>query len=60
MTKEKQVSIKMGVRSAAAVRQVLFDHQKGHSYQFPSERINEIRAVILDIDDKLEQVLKPE
>jgi hypothetical protein len=60
MTKEKQVSIKMDVRSAAAVRQVLFDHQKGHSYQFPSERINEIRAVILDIDDKLEQVLKPE
>ena len=60
MTKEKQVSIKMDVRSAAAVRQVLFDHQKGHSYQFPSERINEIRAVILDIDDKLEQVLNPE
>ena len=53
MTKEKQVTIKMDVRSAAAIRQVLFDHQKGHSYQFPSERINDIRAVIQELDDKI-------
>ncbi len=43
----------MDVRSAAAIRQVLFDHQKGHSYQFPSERINDIRAVIQELDDKI-------
>lgn len=53
MTKEKQVTLKMDVRSTAAVRQVLFDHQKGHSYEFPSERITEIRAVIRDIDDNI-------
>jgi len=32
MTKEKQVTIKMDVRSAAAVRQLLFEHQKGYTY----------------------------
>lgn len=60
MTKQKQVTIKMDVRSAAAVRQVLFDSQKGHSYDFPSERINEIRAVIQDLDDKIESSLSVE
>jgi len=30
MTKEKQVTIKMDVRSAAAVRQILFDSQQGY------------------------------
>ena len=60
MTKEKQVAIKMDIRSAAAVRQVLFDHQKGHSYEFPSERIVEIRTVIRDIDDNIDAVLSGE
>lgn len=57
MTKEKQVTLKMDVRSAAAIRQVLFEHQKGHSYQFPSERINDIRAVILDLDEKIGSIV---
>jgi hypothetical protein len=57
MTKEKQVTIKMDVRSAAAVRQVLFEHQKGHSYEFASERITDIRKVILDLDDKIGEVV---
>jgi len=60
MTKQKQVTIKMNLRSAAAVRQVLFDHQRGHSYQFPSERINEIREVIYDLDDKIACAIDPE
>lgn len=57
MTKEKQVSIKMDVRSAAAVRQILYDHQKGYSYEFPSERIVDIRKVIQDFDDKIGEVI---
>ena len=57
MTKEKQVTIKLDVRSAAAVRQVLFEHQKGHSYEFASERITDIRSVIQDIDDNIGSVL---
>ena len=60
MTKEKQVTIKMDVRSAAIIRQVLFDHQKGHSYQFPSERINDIRAVIRELDDEIGAVVGQE
>ena len=57
MTKEKRVTIKMDVRSAAAVRQILFENQKGHSYEFPSERINDLRAVIRDLDDKIGAVV---
>ena len=53
MTKEKQVTLKMDIRSAAAVRQILFEHQKGHSYEFPSERINDIRKVIRELDDRI-------
>lgn len=57
MTKEKQVTLKMDVRTAAAVRQVLFENQKGHSYEFPSARITDIRSVILDLDDKIGSIV---
>ena len=57
MTKEKQVTIKMDVRSAAAVRQVLFEHQKGHSYEFASERITDIRNVIRELDNKIGEIV---
>ena len=57
MTKEKQVTIKMDVRSAAAVRQVLFEHQRGHSYEFASERITDIRKVIADLDESIGSVI---
>ena len=57
MTKEKQVTIKLDVRSAAAVRQILFEHQKGYSYEFPSERITDIRKVIQEFDDKIGAII---
>ncbi len=59
MTKEKQVTVKMDARAAAAVRQVLFDAQKGYTYDEVSvpPRIADIRAVIQDIDDNLGAVL---
>ena len=55
MTKEKQVTIKMDARTAAAVRQVLFDSQKGYTYDKVSipPRISDIRSVIQDIDDNI-------
>jgi len=55
MSKEKQVTIKMDVRSAAAVRQILFEHQKGYTYDETSvpPRIIDIRSVILDLDEKI-------
>ena len=59
MTKEKQVTIKMDVHSAAAVRQILFDAQKGYTYDEVSvpPRIADIRSVIQDIDADLGAVL---
>ncbi len=62
MTKQKQVTIKMDLRSAAAVRQVLFDSQQGYTYNQTSvpPRINEIRNVIYDLDDKIACAIDPE
>ena len=59
MTKEKQVTVKMDARAAAAVRQVLFDAQKGYTYDEVSvpPRIADIRSVIQSIDDSLGAVL---
>ena len=59
MSKEKQVTIKMDVRSAAAVRQLLFEHQRGYTYDEGSvpPRITDIRLVILDLDEKIESAI---
>jgi hypothetical protein len=59
MTKEKQVTVKMDARAAAAVRQVLFEAQKGYTYDEVSvpPRIVDIRSVIQSIDDNLGAVL---
>jgi hypothetical protein len=57
MTKDKKVTIKMDVRAAAAVRQVLFEAQRGYSYEHVPERITDIRTVIQDIDDGIGAVL---
>lgn len=59
MTKEKKVTLKMDARCAAAVRQVLFDAQKGYTYDEVSvpPRISDIRSVIQDIDADLGAVL---
>ena len=45
----------MDVRCAAAVRQILFEAQRGYSYEHVPERITDIRAVIHDIDNVLEK-----
>ena len=59
MTKDKKVTIKMDARSAAAVRQILFEAQQGYTYDEVSvpPRISDIRTVIQDIDDNLGAVL---
>jgi len=55
VTKEKQVTVKMNTRAAAAVRQVLFEAQRGYTYDEVSvpARIADIRSVIQSIDDNL-------
>ena len=59
MTEEKQVTLKMDVRAAAAVRQVLFESQKGYTYDEVSvpPRVTDIRVVIQDLDDSISAVL---
>ena len=59
MTKEKQVTVKMDARAAAAVRQVLFDAQKGYTYDEVSvpPRVTDIRGVIQQLDDNIGAVL---
>jgi hypothetical protein len=55
----KNLTIKMDVRTAAAVRQILFENQKGYTYDELSvpPRISDIRAVILDLDEKIGAVV---
>ena len=59
MTKEKQVTLKLDARTAAAIRQVLFDSQKGYTYDELSvpPRVTDIRNVIQQLDDSIESVL---
>ena len=49
----------MDARSAAAIRQVLFESQKGYTYDELSvpPRIADIRSVIQSIDDNIGAVL---
>ena len=55
MTKETGVNITLDVRSAAAVRQVLFDAQKGYTYDEASvpPRVIDIRQVIVELDNQI-------
>ena len=55
-----KVTIEMDVRSAAAVRQVLFEAQKGYTTDIVSTppRIFELREVIADLDDAINKVVE--
>lgn len=59
MTKEKQVKIELSVYQAAAVRQILFDAQKGYTYDELSvpPRIADVRSIIQDLDDKISKIV---
>ena len=55
----KNVTIEMSVRAAAAVRQVLFDAQKGYpTGDSCPGRVFEIREVIVDLDDAISAVVE--
>ena len=56
----KSITIKLDVRTAAAVRQLLFEHQKGYTYDETSvpPRISDIRNVIVDLDEKIGAVIE--
>ncbi len=54
------INLSLDVKSAAAIRQVLFDEQKVYTYDPVSvpSRIIEIRNVINDLDEQIEEELK--
>ena len=54
---ETGVTLNLDVRSAAAVRQVLFDSQKGYTYDELSvpPRVIDIRGVIVELDSQIEK-----
>ena len=54
---EKNVTIELDLLSAATARQILFEAQKGYSYEFAPERITVVRNVIKNIDEKIEEVV---
>jgi hypothetical protein len=54
------VSVKIDVRAAAAVRQILFEAQKGYTTDVNTvpPRIFDIREVITDLDDAISQAVE--
>ena len=55
----KEVTVSMSVYQAAAVRQVLFDAQKGYTYSDACpQRVFEIREVITNLDDSISSVVE--
>jgi hypothetical protein len=56
------VKIEIDVRSAAAVRQVLFEAQRDYTYDSTCvpKRVVDIREVIGSLDTQIEEVLKEE
>lgn len=54
------INLSLDVKSAVAIRQVLFDEQKIYTYDPVSvpPRVIEIRNVINDLDEQIEEELK--
>jgi hypothetical protein len=57
MTKENQVTIKMDVRTALEVLQVLDGATAGYSKEYAPERIARLREVMEQLDTELEKVI---
>lgn len=54
---DKTVTIELDVVSAATARQILFEAQKGYSYEYPPQRITVIRDVVKTLDEKIGEVV---
>ena len=58
MSCDKNINLTLGVHDAAAVRQELFRTTKQDSYEFPGQRTQAIRRVIVALDEQIEEALK--
>ena len=55
-----EITVTLGLRQAAAVRDALFRSTAQDSYEFPSQRTVEIREAIIILDKKIEESLGEE
>jgi len=55
-----EITVTLGLRQAAAVRDALFRSTAQDSYEFPSQRTVEIREAIIILDEKIEESLSEE
>ena len=58
MSCNKDINLTLNVHDAAAVRQELFRTTKQDSYEFPGQRTQAIRRVIVALDEQIEEALK--
>jgi len=54
---DKTITIELDVVSAATARQILFEAQKGYSYEYPPQRITVVRDVVKALDEKIGEVV---
>jgi hypothetical protein len=57
VSKEKQVTIKMDVRTSLEVLQILDGATAGYSKEYAPERIVRLREVMEQLDTELEKVI---
>ena len=60
MSCDKNIDVTLNVHDAAAIRQELFRTTRQDSYEFPGQRTQSIRRVIVALDEKIEEALKDE
>jgi hypothetical protein len=60
VSNRSKIKLSIDIQVAAIIRQVLFESQKGYSYEFPTTRIEIIREVIRKIDEEIDSILGPE
>jgi hypothetical protein len=54
---DKTITIELDIVAAATARQILFDAQKGYSYEYPPQRITVVRDVVRVFDEKIGEVV---
>jgi hypothetical protein len=52
----KKVTLKMDIGTANAVREAVYQAQKGYSAEYPPIRIVNLREVLQTLDDQIEDI----
>ena len=60
MSCNKDINLTLGLHDAAAVRAELFRTTKQDSYEFPGQRTQAVRRVIVALDEKIEEAMNAE